>query len=48
MSNFDDKEQCDSCGGDFDERSMVFNTGLDKALCHWCYNEIEEEETKNI
>ena len=36
MSSFDNKEQCDSCGGYFHERSMTFE---DSAMCVTCRDE---------
>jgi len=44
MSSFDNKEQCDSCGGYFHERSMTFE---DSAMCVTCRDESEGEATES-
>jgi hypothetical protein len=43
VSSFDNKEQCDACGGFFHERSMTFE---DNALCVTCCDESIEENRK--
>ena len=44
MSSFDNKEQCDSCGGYFHERSMTFE---DSAMCVTCRDESEGKTTES-
>ena len=42
MSSFDNKEQCNACGGYFHERSMTFDAN--QAVCYSCREEREDEE----
>jgi len=44
MSNFDNKEQCNACGGYFHERSMTFNSN--QAVCYSCRDEQNDEGAK--
>jgi len=41
VTSFDNKEQCNACGGYFHERSMTFE---DSAMCVTCREEREDEE----
>ena len=44
MSSFDNKEQCNSCGGYFHERSMTFDSN--QAVCYSCRDEQNDEGAK--
>jgi len=44
MSSFDNKQQCDSCGGYFHERSMTFDSN--RAVCYSCRDEQNDEGAK--
>ena len=44
MSSFDNKEQCNSCGGYFHERSMTFDAN--QAVCYSCREEQNDEGAK--
>ena len=44
MSNFDNEEQCNACGGYFHERSMTFNSN--QAVCYSCRDEQNDEGAK--
>lgn len=44
MSSFDNKEQCNACGGYFHERSMTFDSN--QAVCYSCRDEQNDEGAK--
>ena len=44
MSSFDNKEQCNACGGYFHERSMTFDAN--QAVCYSCRDEQNDEGAK--
>ena len=49
MSSFDNKVQCDSCGGYFHERSMTFEDLVmgSSAMCVTCWDEGESNTTES-
>jgi hypothetical protein len=44
VSSFDNKEQCNACGGYFHERSMTFDAN--QAVCYSCRDEQNDEGAK--
>jgi len=44
VSSFDNKEQCNACGGYFHERSMTFDSN--QAVCYSCRDEQNDEGAK--